>query len=59
VRRELKARSGVVDRLRKAPRHQRKPRQQLEGPGHDLLMFAFLAELKGGVTGPFGCVLVA
>ena len=59
VGRELEACSGVVDRLRKAPGHQRKPGQQLKRPGHDLLMVAFLGELVGGIAGPFGCVLVA
>jgi hypothetical protein len=57
--RELEACAGVVDRLGMAPGHQRKLGQQLERPGHDLLVFAFLGELEGGITGPLGCVLVA
>lgn len=48
-----------LDRVAVAAVDEREPGQQLEGPGHDLLMAAFPAELERRVPGGLGRLTVA
>lgn len=59
VGRQHQAGSDVVDDFVVASGDQGEPCQQLERPGHDLLVLGFLAELEGGVAGIFGGLVVA